>query len=187
MSKEINAPNGQAAGRDIHNHIQATPCPGPNACQHSRRQVPHSLYSETEFHRLSGFRADAREQELLEAFKQRHRLKWRGSKSIEKMWRHRTLEYDRQVDDLRLTPNLFFHGLGWLHFGLSTLMVLLVLVAIAFGARPTGLMDFSATAASLAVGVIGSWVALDQLIFPESIARRIKNEEMNDSKKQTGS
>lgn len=153
-------------------------CPGIQACPHRAGRAPQSLYDEHEFFRLSGIRAETREQALLEEFRQRHQLRWRGSRSIARMWRHRTLEYDSAQDALRLNPSLFALVAGWAYFSLSTIVVLALSLAPAFAKKtPDDVWDWLVIIAAFLLALFGMWLTIEHMVLPEQLARRLQKKE----------
>lgn len=154
------------------------PCPGPHACPHRSCKVPQSLENEEAFRRLAGFRADPREQELLEEFRQRHKLRWRGSRSIGRMRRHRTLEYDSSRDSLRLNPSFIALTVGWVYFFGCAFVALIVSVSPMFAHRFKGdKFDIVILVFIFMFSIFGMWMTIEHMVLPESLARQLLKKE----------
>lgn len=154
-------------------------CHGGPECPMRRGGIPQSAQDEDDFHRATGIRTGSvRVRELLEELRLRHKLNWRGSKSIEAMWRHRTLEYDDARDCLRLNPSLFALLTGWLYFSLSSVVVLVISAALLLGkGSNTDMVGLINMIAWLIVGAFSMWLTIEHMVLPEAMARRLLNAE----------
>lgn len=152
-------------------------CPGIHACPHRTGRAPQSLYDEHEFYRLAGIRAEPREQELLEAFRAKHRLRWRGRGSIERLWRHRRLEYVLSRDDLRINFSRVELVAGWLHFAMGLLLLMAVAWTTLLSKLIPSLGDVVQAAAGIGACALWMWASMEHMVVPEAVALRLMRAE----------
>lgn len=170
----VESNHGQVAHKIFN---QAAPCPGLLLCPHRIGRAPQSLYDEHEFYRLAGIRAEPREQELLEAFRAKHRLRWRGRGSIERLWRHRRLEYVLSQDELRINFSRMDLVAGWVHFSVGLLLVMAVAWTTLLSKPMPSLEDIAQAAAGIGACTFWMWASMEHMVVPEAVALRLKRAE----------
>lgn len=168
----VDTNNGQTA-KKIENHFHALPCPGLQACPHRPGRAPQSLYDEDEFFRLAGFRADPREQALLEVFRARHRLRWRGRGSIERLWSQRRLEYVTSQDNLRINFSSIDLAVGWMQFSMGLIVVLAAVSGVLTTKQFHSATDVITSVTAFIGGVAWMWLTMERMVVPETVARRL--------------
>lgn len=168
MNQEIRGNSGQ-----ITQTGNVIVCHGGTECPMRMNAVPPSANEEEAFCRATGLRVSPRVRELLEQFRETHNLTWRGSKSIARMWRHRTLEYDDARDRLRLNPSLFQLVVGWIYFLMSSLFVMGLAVMPIFGEFKGSVLDAIIFGGFFFGAMFGTWVSIEHVVMPELLARRL--------------
>lgn len=182
--KEINAPNGQAAGRDIKNDttiLQATvihqgACPGIEACPH-RPKGAHDAKEENEFFRDTGIIAGPRERHLLIELQTRHKLRWRGAGGMRHLWKRRCINYIESEDAIRITPSRTAWALGWAMGIFGGAMFILLAVLVFVSGKPTT-TEFSVALTYFLVGT-GVIVGATDVLLPEARARKMVRAELS--------
>lgn len=191
MSKEVNAAKGQAAGRDIINKQDVSVdvehacnvivCNGSEVCPLKRGNIPQSAQDEAEFHKLTGIRTGSyRVRELLEQFRAKHNLSWRG-RGISRLWRERKLEYDDARDCLRVNSSRIEWLWGWFCSAMCFLFLALMALLVV-SAKPTGWKDMSIIAGSLLAYSVGFFCCIEYMVIPEAIAIRLRKKELLDNR-----
>lgn len=174
---------GQLAGGDIVNHGPQSyggnviVCNGGPTCPMRVNAVPASAQDEDEFHRATGIRASPRVRALLEEFREKHDLTWRGW-GIALMWRHRSLEFDDVRGALKLKPCMTSMLYGGACAAFAAAFIVLVAVIVVNGTKTVEpLVWAQIIATQVAYGFV-LWVSVQHMIAPEWISRRLLKKEV---------
>lgn len=170
MSKEINAPNGQAAGRDIHNHIQAPPCPGPKLCSLHPDNTPESKH-QSEFAARTKIWCPPGAREALERLMAKHNF---TAPRLHAAWQANSLVWDDERDELVartywLEP-LFGYGVA----GLMVLYFILQGMPLIFNPGPDALRGFFGFVIAVLIYLGMMWLVVRYVIMPYRVAMRAK-------------
>lgn len=163
-----------------HNYIDATPCPGPQACHH--RPPPlgaPDAKDENEFFKDTGIRVGPTGRRLLNELKARHGyLRWRGNGSLSRMWQHHTLEYLDGHPELRISYSWPAWIWGWVVFATGVLAELVFFLFMLNFKNAQHSPDWLFTALiNLPFGVFLMWLSTEHMISPESSAKRLLQKE----------
>lgn len=152
-------------------------CHGGIECPLRRSRVPQSAHDELEFKRLTGIRTGSyRVRELLDEFRARHNLVWRG-RGIARMWKHRTLEYDDIRDCLRLNPSLASLTWGWIcTLAVGTFLMLLAWIIVT-GSKSPAWDDWVKVGMAFSAYALLFYICVEHMVVPEAMARRLRKVE----------
>lgn len=181
LTQDISGNSGQVTQRG---NIYV--CNGAERCPLHAGHIPPSAIAEADFYRLTGIRAGPRVQRMLEDFRERHNLTWRGV-GVELMWRHRSLEYDDARECLRLVPS--FTALVWGAVCAATcVFVLSMLTYLILSGHQQMQPSLIATALFAELTYLyGLWYSIRHMIAPEWVSRRLAlNESRATSTKMDG-
>lgn len=146
-----------------------------DTCPHrvkSTEGVPQSLRDEAEFKKLAGFITGETERRLLDEFHRKHNIPWRGNFSIQRMWQHRTLEYDSDKKELRLKWSRLSIGYGWFVTAMSVVILAASVLGISKASSP---YEWTIVASYFVLSLFSFWIGLNHMVAPETTARRIEH------------
>jgi len=161
-------------------HAFFTQCPGVESCPYGTKPVgSKDAKEENEFYKDTGIRAGPEARSLLIDFQRRHKLKWQGSKSIRRMWQHRTLEYVDGDPQLRIVYSRIAELYGWavFAFGVFTILLAVLYLPVQSSQRVNGMEPALLASLMLVFGMAVAFMGIEFMVAPERMAKRLLNKE----------